>query len=845
MIHCHLRRSGGLLLLLLTFLHAQLLDGQPPAGSPTYTIDQSGSTDCNGWLYDTGGPSANYGDEEDHVFTICPDNNTDCILFTLQYYHLELPDQLRFYDGPDQTAPLIRQLSNGAAIDGGGVCLQLKASSGCLTVAFQSDRSVGFEGWEGYWQCNSSCDDFAPLQVNTLVNAENIAETLARPQTDIRVDSVNCVGGQIALFEADQTDLGLSRGVVLTNGSAFNMVGPNRLDDASFEINRPGDADLDYLSAFYGNPIASVDACVLELEVYAATDVLQFEYIFGSEEYPEWVNQGFNDIFAFLISGPGIDGDPNIDNQKNIAILPGSLTPVQIDSVNNQQNWPYFRNNLGGQSLEYDGLTSDSMGRKKSLTARAMVTPCQTYRLKLAIADRGDGELDSGVFLSELGSVEPGLSVEYNNELERLMEDCSGQQDSLYIRLEQGFPQKLSFALDVKGSAVLGEDYLLSQSDSIHLEAGQVEVGLSIVPLTDNLQEGTEQIVICLVNDFACGRYVYDSLVIDLFDRPEIGIDLPADSLVICPNECLSLSASGADTYEWSPDSLFLQTDSSLVAPCPTADQWIYLEGSLGDCTDRDSVYVSLFQSQVNLFASDSVLCEGEEVVLTAVPGPGSSGGWLIGDSSQLTIAVTPDESQEYFFELRTPCDTQLFRQGIELVPPPVFVLQSIPEQDIYEQDEVCLFPIFSDDTDSTDLVYEWYVEEDVVGSDKQLKYKMGNTPTEFVLDISNEEGCLGTASLLIDPAPADIQFPNAFTPNGDRENDYFQPVTWGQVEIVQMQIFDRYGQKVYDQDDPNRGWSGFYKGKLMPSDVYIVLVRYRVGNGPLKFYKGDLTLIR
>ena len=49
---------------------------------------------------------------------------------------------------------------------------------------------------------------------------------------------------------------------------------------------------------------------------FAATDEINFEYVFGSEEYPNFVGTGFNDIFAFLVSGPGIPGDPAINNQE-------------------------------------------------------------------------------------------------------------------------------------------------------------------------------------------------------------------------------------------------------------------------------------------------------------------------------------------------------------------------------------------------------------------------------------------------------------------------------------------------------------------------------------------------
>ncbi|MEM9920377.1 MAG: choice-of-anchor L domain-containing protein [Bacteroidota bacterium] len=821
---------------------------QPPTDAPSYTVDQGSATDCSAWLYDSGGPDNPYASSENHQFTICPDPAPECLLFQFEYYNLELPDQLTFYDGPDTNAPLIRQLSNGGPTDGGGVCLRLQANSGCMTIAFQSDASEQREGWAGYWTCSSDCAPPAPLRINTLVTPESIAEALARPQTNIQVDSIRCVGGQIALFEADDTDLGLSKGVLLTNGTAFNMVGPNDLTDASLEINSPGDADLDYLSTFYGSPLASVDACVLELEVFANTDELQFEFIFGSEEYPEWINQGFNDIFAFLISGQDIDGDPNIGNQRNIAVLPGTAIPVQIDSVNNFQNWPYFRDNFGGQSLQYDGFTADSLGRKKSLTARAKVTPCNTYRLKLAIADRGDPQFDSGVFIAELGSRRPELQLVYNNELGRLVEGCSGNQDSIVINFPQALTEDFQFQLERKGIAVEGLDYVIDAPDSIRMVAGQSQLVIPIQPLEDTLIEGTEEIILCLSNDFGCGRYVYDSLRIELFDRPVLELENGTDSLLLCPDECLLLSAEGALTYNWQSEFPLVLIDSQSVEACPLQAAWVYVEGRTGACEERDSVYLHFYQSSYEILPEERIICEGESIELQAVVLGQGSGRWLAGDSSSLSLEVSPLESQSYFFELSSICDTQLIEVPVQVVATPSFVLQSNPPAStstFYEGDPIQLAPVFSDSMDTNDLRYEWYVDGALVGTDRLLEYTLAEGGTSFLLEISNAEGCLGMASIDIGTEEAIIQFPNAFTPNGDKINDHFFPVIKGQIEIVDLQIYNRYGKKVFHNDNLSYGWNGTFKGQPMPSDVYIAMIRYRINEGAIRFYKGDFTLIR
>ena len=68
---------------------------------------------------------------------------------------------------------------------------------------------------------------------------------------------------------------------------------------------------------------------MFEFDFEVQGDNIEFNFIFMSEEYNEYVNTGFNDVFAFYISGPGIVG------QQNLAVVPGTTTPVSINTINN------------------------------------------------------------------------------------------------------------------------------------------------------------------------------------------------------------------------------------------------------------------------------------------------------------------------------------------------------------------------------------------------------------------------------------------------------------------------------------------------------------------------------
>lgn len=188
-------------------------------------------------------------------------------------------------------------------------------------------------------------------------------------------------------------NVGLPAGIMLTSGSISNAIGPNNSASQTTDNGLGGDADLASQTTN-----TTFDASVLEFDFACATDSVQFRFVFGSEEYSDFVGSGFNDVFGFFLSGPGITG------KKNIALIPGTTTAVSINNVNNGyapggtvptgpcQHCTDFRDNTGGTSIQYDGMTT-------VLTAASKVSVCDWYHIKLAISDVGDHAYDSGVFL--------------------------------------------------------------------------------------------------------------------------------------------------------------------------------------------------------------------------------------------------------------------------------------------------------------------------------------------------------------------------------------------------------------------------------------------------------------
>ncbi len=217
----------------------------------------------------------------------------------------------------------------------------------------------------------------------------------------IEVENIQFTGHPyaVAAFFNPSNRALFEKGVVFSTGYAEGIKGPNDSPQSSGVTMSPGDRNLTIIA---NNP--TLDAVVLEFDFKAPTDSLSFEYFFGSEEYPEYVNQGVNDVFAFLLS------KQEDRKYSNLAYLPNNKGPITVDNINDRRNTEFYIPNPRFDSrptLEWEGnedegemaLTYQFDGFTTVLTAAAKIEPGIWYHMKIAIGDAGDEVYDSGVFI--------------------------------------------------------------------------------------------------------------------------------------------------------------------------------------------------------------------------------------------------------------------------------------------------------------------------------------------------------------------------------------------------------------------------------------------------------------
>jgi hypothetical protein len=398
----------------------------------------------------------------------------------------------------------------------------------------------------------------------------------------------------IGYFNGTMTNIGINEGVLLTSGWVHYASGSNSVEDRTYDAQTPGDPDLQNL--VYST---THDAAVLEFDFVPFQDAVQFEYVFGSEEYLEYVDRGWNDVFAFFISGPGIAG------KQNLALIPGTAIPVTVDNINDRRNSGYYVDNAGGKTIQYDGFTT-------VLTASATVIPCQTYHLKLAIADVGDHLLDSGVFLKS-GSFDAGNQFSIIGLRDAVEDGC--QPGIIEIQRLGNLANSVIVSLQILGNATNGSDYLTIPSQ-VTFQKGQGSIRIPIEALQDSIPDNGEYVTI-FIEDICKTGLIRDS--IRIHELQPIAIDRLRDT-VICQGENLRFEAkvtggSGIYSYDWNTGQ------SGRILNMNPASEGVYVytvTDSLTGCSVSDTVEVVCEPLPIVDAGPEKFICPGGMVQMEA-----------------------------------------------------------------------------------------------------------------------------------------------------------------------------------------------------------------------------------
>jgi hypothetical protein len=259
------------------------------------------------------------------------------------------------------------------------------------------------------------------LQPDGGLTIEDLVNTLLGPSVTAMPGTLTVTGNYdgAGTFEGATAVLGFEQGIVLSSGAVSGAPGPNNDEARTTFLDSAGDAQLTALAG--GRE--TMDATILEFDFVPSGSQISFRYVFGSDEYNEYSGSIYDDVFGFFITR--VSGGDDVNPVVNCAVVPGTTSPVSINTINQFTNPGYFRNNVNQEpaiNTQADGLTV-------VMACNADVIPNETYHMKLAIADASDPNYDSWVFIEgqSFTSVEVcnnGLDDDGDGSIDAADADC-------------------------------------------------------------------------------------------------------------------------------------------------------------------------------------------------------------------------------------------------------------------------------------------------------------------------------------------------------------------------------------------------------------------------------------
>jgi hypothetical protein len=570
--------------------------------------------------------------------------------------------------------------------------------------------------------------------------------------------------------------------------------------------------------------ITSVNnVAILEFDFVATGNNLSFNYIFGSDEYLEWVNSQFNDVFAFFLSGPGITGPyaspvgfPG--GAINIAAIPGSnpATPITISSVNNVVNNQFYIDNQTVVDIAGDGYTT-------VLQAQSPIQCGQTYHIKLAIADCGDTGLQSFVCL-EAGSFSVGTNL-----IQPIAVTTPGQSpipgfpanailegESCYDGIFVLSPPPCSLEPDTiqilySGSATLGTDYTTGGVTEIILFPDQPDT-LFLSAFVDNLPEGDDSL------SFSNVTSGYETITLSfIFENPLNNGDLDTASATLL-------------LIDYSPISI-------------------------AEVDDHD-------------------LCSGVPVVIDTVPSTIQNGvpnytyqwtnpsGVSFSTANSITLihgAPMPEEG-EYMVTVTDFCGNKDSSQfEVNIPPQPIADTTAVTISDVCEGEpltiQVELDPQFQ---------YTWYYTDlnnaqvTVGNNTNVLSFSSLFTQNFWVVEYETVCNYEASWSYFVDAEICEVEIPNVFTPGDEYNPDEIDPATGDPLGnnnfyirgLVKndgtprfpgssLQVFNRWGTLVYENSNYMNEWNP----KDIAEGVYYYVFKFN--RTTPEFFEGYVHIVR
>jgi gliding motility-associated-like protein len=325
-------------------------------------------------------------------------------------------------------------------------------------------------------------------------------------------------------------------------------------------------------------------------------------------------------------------------------------------------------------------------------------------------------------------------------------------------------------------------------------------------------------------------------------------VDAGADEN-ICEGAGVTLSAtSNGNSYAWSPDATLSNVSIQKPIASPSSTTKYYVTATWGPCTKQDLLMVFVMPAPQAIAGAPVTICYGQNATLQG--GGGVSCSWL--------PATWLNNSQDCNPTVNKPTNNITYQltvtdaNGCKSLQPASFTVNVTPPAKVFAGNDTAIvanlpFQLQAIDVNNSGFsTYSWSPAFGLNNPGSKSPLVTIDNKMTYTVTATTIAGCEGTDNININVyKESDIYVPNAFTPNGDGRNDILKAIPVGIKEFRYFTLYNRWGQRVFYMDRPDKGWDGKVNGLLQGADTFVWQAAGVDYTGKLIERKGTVTLIR
>ena len=338
-----------------------------------------------------------------------------------------------------------------------------------------------------------------------------------------------------------------------------------------------------------------------------------------------------------------------------------------------------------------------------------------------------------------------------------------------------------------------------------------------------------------------------DSVYVTVNQSPLVNA---GNDTAVCNGQTAQLSGSTTgQIFNWTPED-------GLVPPIvldpvfngtQTTEYILSVTSGVNGCEGKDTVIITVNDLPSADASPDTVLCDGSSYIIPATASATNT-LWTPADNLNDATALNPvfNGSLTSTYALVVTDTNQCVSTDTITI-----TVGATPAVDAGADVEICDDATHIMTAVSNGQVFVWSPADGLSETNilNPTFTNYGEENNTYTLTVFDAVGCTNADSVKLHVLPCNLKVPQAFTPNGDGNNDYF--TVFGSLREYEIRIYNRWGEVVYSSTDPtelsnlSRGWDGTYKGKLQEVGTFVYYVTGVDFNGKELSRKGNLTLIR